>query len=152
MREKSWESKCSTGIPFESLHARAVGVRLSSVPQIFPRSITGLVGQIPCHWGSSKLLGRASIFPGLLIRHVSCSDRAILLGPSQKRPNLKGRASLIVPRGRGVRGAATAWSGPRHPSASHRAESRKKRLDNRLRLNGRYANTIKTADGTKRCR
>jgi len=27
----------------------------------------------------------------------------------------------IVPRGRGVRGAATARSGPRHPSASHRA-------------------------------
>ena len=28
---------------------------------------------------------------------------------------------MIVPRGRGVRGAATALSGPRHPSASHRA-------------------------------
>ena len=37
------------------------------------------------------------------------------LRSSQKRSGIKGRASKIVPRGRGVRGAATAVSGPSHP-------------------------------------
>jgi hypothetical protein len=33
---------------------------------------------------------------------------------------------IIVPRERGVRGAATARSGPRHPSASNRAGYRRR--------------------------
>ena len=52
----------------------------------------------------------------------------LLPGPSSRwifftktHPRIKGKASKIVPRGRGVRGAATALSGPPLPSAFNRA-------------------------------
>ena len=57
----------------------------------------------------------------------------LLPGPSshwifftKAHPRIKGKASKIVPRGRGFRGACTASSAPRYPSALNRAGPRRR--------------------------
>jgi len=64
---------------------------------------------------------------------------------------IEGMASKFVPRGHGVRGAATALSGPRHNSAFHRAGSKTiGRITSASKQ--KYVNVIQLQKGPSRCR